>query len=137
MKRFRCLRLRARLSLLAVFALLWSQLALASHPACTLSSMLFEQAHRAAETPCHDAGGTLTSAPDDPAGQAVCESHCSRSDLSSDTPRMLAVPALAPLPGVPVVAVQHLPNPGHAPPSSAPLGAWHRPTPHPASLLLI
>lgn len=135
MKRFRCRRLKNRLSFLAMFVLLWSQLALASHPACSLSSMQLEQQHPAVQAPCHDAGGER--APYHPAGQPVCDSHCSRSDLSSDTARVLAVPALAALPAIPVAAVVHLPNPGHAQPSPAPLGAWHRPTLHPASLLLI
>jgi hypothetical protein len=134
MTRFRLHRLSNQLSLLAIFALLWSQLALANHPACTLSSMLLEQVHAAAEAPCHDSGSTAaTELADEPA----CASHCSRSDLSSDTARILAVPTLGLSPAVPVVTVQRLVATGNATPSPAPLGAWHRPTLHPASLLLI
>lgn len=127
-------RLRNKLSLLAIFALLWSQLVLASHPACTLSSMLLEQAPPAAEAPCHDSGGT---AADELEVEPACASHCSRSDLSSDTARVLSVPALALFLAIPVVTVQRLVATGHSAHSPAPLGAWHRPTPHPASLLLI
>ncbi|GAB2502333.1 hypothetical protein [Arenimonas alkanexedens] len=135
MERFRRHHPRTRFSLLAIFVLLWSQLALASHPACTLSSMMFEQAHPVVEAPCHVTGGAAAAA--DMADEPACESHCSRSDLSPDTARVLAVPALAPQPAAPAIAVQCLAEVNYVGPSPAPLGAWHRPTLHPASLLLI
>jgi hypothetical protein len=136
MKRFRHHRWSARLSLLAMVALPWSQVALSSHPACTLASMALTASHAVqgdhggpAPEPCHPAPPADTS--------AACESHCSRSDLSPDVTRVLAVPALGPLPAVPVVNVQHLPrDPDHAA-TLGPQCSWHRPTAHPASLLLI
>lgn len=136
MKRFRRHRLRAPLSLLAIVALLWSQLLLASHPACTLASMAMDSAHAGLAiqadpeaAPCHPAPSTEAS--------PACESHCSRSDLSPDVSRVLAVPALGPLPSVPVVTVQHLPQAPDAAQAPGPQRSWHRPTAHPASLLLI
>ena len=101
MNRFRRHRLRTPLSLLAMVVLLWSQLLLASHPACTLASMAMDSAHAAPEVaPCHPAPVPSTET------SPACESHCSRSDLSQDVSRVLAVPALGPLPAVPVVTVQ-------------------------------
>lgn len=136
MKRFRRHRVRTLLSLLAMAGLLWSQLLLASHPACTLASMAMDTAHAALASqadpeaaPCHPAPSAET--------PPACETHCSRSDLSPDVSRVLAVPALGPLPFVPVVAVQHLPKDPDAAQAPGPLGSWHRPTAHPASLLLI
>lgn len=136
MKRFRRHRLRKHLSLLAMVALLWSQLLLASHPACTLASMAMEDAHAALAShpdpdaaPCHPSPAPETS--------PACETHCSRSELSSDFSRVLAVPALGPLPAVPVVTVQQLSRDPDAAQAPGPLRSWHRPTPHPASLLLI
>lgn len=139
MKRLRHSRLRARLSLLAMVALLWTQLAMASHPACTLASMVVSGSHlgmamadEPAPAPCHEA-----TAPDAelPAG---CETHCSRSDLAPDASRALSVPALGPLPAPPSLLTRvHSPlaPAGTLPPG--PLRSWHRPTAHPASLLLI
>ena len=48
-----------------------------------------------------------------------------------------AVPALGPMPMVPVVSVRRLPREHDAAQSPGPLRSWHRPTSHPASLLLI
>jgi hypothetical protein len=136
MKRFRRQRLRTTLSLLAIVALLWSQMLLASHPACTLASMAMDSTHAAQAdhagskaAPCHSSSMADSS--------PVCDSHCSRGDLSPDVSRVLAVPALGLLPAIPVVCVQHLPQSPDAAQTPGPLGSWHRPTPHPASLLLI
>ena len=66
------------------------------------------------------------------------ECHCSRSELNgSETARAIAVPALGPMPMVPVVSVRRLPREHDAAQSPGPLRSWHRPTSHPASLLLI
>lgn len=138
MNRFRRHRLRTPLSLLAMVVLLWSQLLLASHPACTLASMAMDRAHAAQAShadpevaPCHSAPVPSTET------SPACESHCSRSDLSQDVSRAWAVPSLGPLPAVPVVTVQHLPHDTDAAQAPGPLSSWHRPTAHPASLLLI
>lgn len=136
MKRFRHRRWSARLSLLAMVALLWSQVALSSHPSCSLASMALTVTHadhgghgEPAPEPCHPAPPADSS--------PACESHCSRSDLSPDVARVLAVPALGPLPAVPVVDVQHLPRDSDHAEAHGPPRSWHRPTAHPASLLLI
>ena len=137
MKRFRRHRWSTRLSLLAMVALLWTQIALASHPACTLASMALAQSGvghadhgRPAPEPCHPAPTVETSSP-------ACESHCSRSDLSPDVSRVLAVPAVGLLPAIPVVSVQRLSRAPDVDQSPGVMRSWHRPTAHPASLLLI
>lgn len=136
MKRFRRHRLRKHLSLLAMVALLWSQLWVVSHMACTLASMAMDDTHAALVShPDPDAATChLSSAPD---ASHACETHCSRSELSPDVSRVLTVPALGPLPRVPVVTVQKLPLDPDAAQAPGPLRSWHRPTAHPASLLLI
>jgi hypothetical protein len=140
MRRFRQSRLRTRLSLLVIVALAWTQFALASHPACTLASMVLSGGHAVqagagdpAPEPCH---------PEAPAGSdalAECQSHCSRSELAPEASRVLSVPDLAPpLPAPPVLTLE--PPPGHpirTPAAGRPMSSWHRPTDHPASLLLI
>ncbi|GAB2655258.1 hypothetical protein [Arenimonas aestuarii] len=138
MKHFRRQRRPVTFAILAMVALLWSQLSLAGHPACTLASMAMQDAHAmAANTadtdaaPCH---GSSSPAPDD---SAVCDTHCGRSELSSDVARTLAVPALGPLPVIPVMHLRHLPRQPAAAQVPGPLRSWHRPTRHPASLLLI
>jgi hypothetical protein len=143
MKRLRHHRLRARLSLLAMVALLWTQFAMASHPACTLASMVMSGTHAGMALadgpppepePCHPSPAP-TAAVDLSAG---CESHCSRSDLASDASRALSVPALGPLPTSPLVRVlAHVPLSPAGAASPGPLCSWHRPTAHPANLLLI
>lgn len=137
MKYFRHHRWSTRLSLLAMAALLWTQLALASHPGCTLASMALAESAiphadhgRPAPAPCHPAPTVDTSSP-------ACESHCSRSELSPDASRVLAVPALGLLQAISVVSVQRLPQEPDADQAPGPLRSWHRPTAHPASLLLI
>lgn len=137
MKHFRRHRWSTHLSLLAMVALLWTQLALASHPACTLASMAMAGSVIAhadhggpAPAPCH-------SAPTVDAFSPACESHCSRSELSPDASRVLAVPALGLFQAIPVVSVQRLPREPDAEQWPGPLRSWHRPTAHPASLLLI
>ena len=136
MKRFRHKRLRARLSILAIVALLWAQLALAVHDGCTMP------AHASAMAAAHSAvamdgacgqEATPTTA-DDP---ALCLAHCSQGDASSDVARVPAVPALPAMAPVALALVSRL-EPHRAPllHALAP-PSWHRPTAHPAALLLI
>lgn len=139
MMRPRQTRLRAQLLLLAMATLLWTQLAMAGHTTCTLASMVMSGTHIGmaladdpAPEPCHPA--PIPDA-DSPAG---CESHCGRSDLAPDTSRALSVPALGSMPMPPLLlALAHSPlaPAGVLPPG--PLRSWHRPTAHPANLLLI
>lgn len=137
MNRIRRHRWRTPFSLLAMLALVWAQLALASHPACAISAMDSSPAHaqhgQAAPAdeppPCHGAPAV-----DD---TPLCASHCSQGDLGQDGPRLLSVPTLGQVPLMPVVAVRRLPDGDSHAASAHPRSAWHRPTPHPASLLLI
>lgn len=137
MNRIRRHRWRIPLSLLAMLALVWAQVVLSSHPACALSIMASspEHAHHAEQTPSDQVPPHCHGAPD--SGEALCASHCSQDDLSKDAPRMLSVPTLGHVPMMPVVVVrQLLDGTGHAV-GARPRAARHRPTPHPASLLLI
>lgn len=131
-------RLRTRIALLAVLLLLWSQTALAWHAAC-----LAPVAHAA------DTAAPMTMAPMADHGSAcheqappapempLCASHCDQGVPSPDTariPALPALPALVPAPMLslrvdPVIQMQRLDLPPPVP--------WHRPTPHPAALLLI
>jgi hypothetical protein len=137
MNKLRRDRWSTRLSLLAMVALLWTQLVLASHPACTLATMAsataeVDRSHvqGASPKPCHPPL-TLDSS------WLACESHCSRGELSPEVPRLLAVPALGLLPAIPVASVQHLPRAPDIARGGGPRHSWHRPTAHPASLLLL
>lgn len=133
MKRFRHRRLRTRLSILAIVALLWSQVVLAAHPACSLAAMaMAEVAEVAAPAAGHDCHPPAPS-PD----STLCLAHCSQSDQSSEVGRIPPVPACTSAPTLGIVTVLLLradtaPGVELPPPVS-----WHRPTRHPASLLLI
>ena len=123
-------RLRARLSLLAISALLWSQMLLAFHADCQPTAMAGSPPMTTMEhADCTQAG--------DATDFAVCQSHCSQGDASSDTTRTAAVPALAPALPVSLVVVVHLRAHGSVAPAPPRALAGHRPTPHPASVLLI
>jgi hypothetical protein len=137
MNRIRRHRWRSALSLLAMFALVWAQVVLASHPACEIPAMAASPAHaqhaQATEVdelpPCHGAPPNDDLLP--------CESHCSQGDLGQELPRLLSVPTLGPMPLMPVVNWRHMAPGNHHAAAAHPRVAWHRPTPHPASLLLI
>jgi hypothetical protein len=130
--RLRQRRLQRRISLIAIFALLWSQWIYAGHGACTLSDVQRPQLEVTTSmgSHCHDE--------QDAAKVSLCASHCARADLNSESARLLSVPVLAiewplqwaltPLAVAPPPVVSSAPA---RPPS------WHRPTLHPASLLLI
>ena len=131
MNRYRRRRLRTQLSILAIVALLWSHVLLASHPGCSKTAMaLAEIAAPAAAGPnCHHSGLSSES--------TVCAVHCSQGDQSSEVVRVPPVPALAPslafsVPSIVMLGAVRTPHAELPPPVS-----WHRPTSHPASLLLI
>jgi len=136
--RFRHRNWSRRTALLAVVALLWSQFALASHGGClglpdTPASAAATDAHHAHG---HDCDSDLTSA-----SKALCVAHCSDGGISADSGRIPSVPpqlfgawlpwfAVAEVAdGVPAVASTCVDSP--------PRSGWHRPTAHPAALLLI
>jgi len=131
MNRSRHRRLRARLSILAIVALLWSQFVLASHPATAMS--LVGSAQDSALVVME--GRCRHPAPSD--DETLCIAHCSQGEQSSEVGRVPPVPALASVPAIGVssivtLAADRVPYVELPPPVS-----WHRPTSHPASLLLI
>lgn len=126
-------RRRLRIALLAIFALLWTQLAFAVHPGCVAAGEPLRMARDSAVTMAHCDHGA------DPASRIVCEGHCGQGDASSDVAR---VPPVPPLPGLPSI-VQFVFE--VAPASCAGTHArtrcfaasWRGPTGHPAKILLI
>lgn len=130
MKRYRHQRLRNRFAILAIVALLWSQVLMAGHPACSLAAMALAEiaAPTSAGVECHM---------QDPSSEAAaCTALASRNDQSSDVGRVPPVPALAPTPALGMSSIVTLAT--RRPPwVEQPPGSWHRPTAHPASLLLI
>lgn len=130
MKSSRQQRLRNRITIFTIVALLWSQFALAGHPA---ASMAFAAA---------DAGTTVSSQhgclhPASSDDTTVCVAHCTQGDQSRDASRIPPVPAS--LPG-PVYSIAFITAPvdSAAIYRATPLAvSWHRPTLHPASILLI
>ncbi|MEO5827823.1 MAG: hypothetical protein ABIQ48_04360 [Luteimonas sp.] len=130
MNRFRHRRLRTRLALLALVAMLWSQVALAAHPLCVMTAM----ATQAVSASAHGDHECPTS---EPSEKAMCDAHCAQGDLNNDSSR---IPPVAPMPPaimptlwafVPI-RQQHLPLDRPWPHAS-----WNRPTANPASILLI
>lgn len=133
MHAFRRRRLRARLSFLAALALLWSQLAFAAHPGC-----LAIPDHDPMPATTTAMAGCAHEAP--PPEEPVCQSHCSQGDLSSDVARVPAVPPLPALLATSwIAAIVPTGSAGHPVTAveSPPPVSWHRPTAHPAALLLI
>lgn len=136
MRSFRHRPLRARIALFAVLALLWSQVVLAAHPACSMGFMALSglEASVALDASNGTHGCHESPAPSD---DSVCVSHCGQGSLSSEVARVPHIPALPPALPVAVADVVVLlaePTRGFA---LLPPGSWHRPTPHPAALLLI
>lgn len=131
MNRCRHRSLRARLSLVAIVAFLWSQFVLASHPAASIAAMATAHAIAAVamERDCHQ--------PQPSNESAICIAHCSQGEQSSEVGRVPPLPALAPAAAIGIASIAMLgaertPDLQLPPPVS-----WHRPTSHPASLLLI
>ena len=127
LKYFRRRRLRNRLSLLAMVALFWSQMVMAGHADCFAMSMPpMAAAHHHCEQQV------------DQADLVVCEAHCNQGDSSPATPlAQMSVPALPP-DSFASIAVELQIDRGVVERAPARAGAaWHRPTLHPASVLLI
>lgn len=131
LKYFRRRRIRNRLSLLAMFVLLWSQMVLAGHAGCF--AMPMPPMVSAAAAAHHHCGEQV-----DQADLGVCEAHCNQGDSSPATPLAhLSVPALPP-DSFAIIAVLLQIDRGvseRAPARAT--AAWHRPTLHPANVLLI
>lgn len=128
-------RLRLRIALVAILALLWSQTALAWHalcaagPSATVAQVMPAMAGHDGD--CHDAPP--------PAGDdaSLCAAHCDQGTPSPDVARIPAVPVLPAL--VPAMTVALLPTLAQArlQPDIPPPIPWKRPTAHPAAILLI
>ena len=132
MKRSRHRPARARFAILATVGLLWSQLVLAGHPLCSMAAMAMPEmvvAMEGAENGCHH---EEMPAIDD----ALCAAHCSQGDQTNDVARVPVIPALPP---APVAFAFFVFLPADPAPHSGlpPRASWHRPTAHPAALLLI
>lgn len=129
----RCLHrsLRARLTIVAIVALLWSQFVLASHPAASMAVMATAQAIApvAMERDCHR--------PQPSDESAICIAHCSQGDQSSEVGRVPPLPALAPAAAMGIASIAMLDTERTPHLRLPPPVSWHRPTSHPASLLLI
>lgn len=135
MKRFRRRPIRARIAIFAVLALLWSQVVLAGHPACSMGFMALAELGTVAQPAGEGAHGCHDQAI--PADEAVCTSHCGQSSLSSDVARVPDVPALPAAIPVAVITFAFLPSHSRRHIGLPPPVSWHRPTAHPAALLLI
>lgn len=136
MKLFLRRSMRARFALLAMVALLWSQVVLAAHPLCSASAVAMSEIAMAVadgEGGCNHDKASLA----DEVGESLCVAHCSQGDLTNDVARVPTIPALpAALPAA-IVSIVLLTT-GTAPhPGLPPAVSWHRPTAHPAALLLI
>jgi len=117
-----------------MLALLWSQSALAWHAMCTAQlpttvAQVMPMASHGSD--CHQAPQPAD------AGAWLCAAHCDQTVPSPDTARVPALPALPAL--VPAFVSALFPR---EPATlrrvdSPPPIVWHRPTAHPAALLLI
>ena len=131
MNRCRHRRLRAHLSILAIVALLWSQFVLGSHPAVSMIAM----APAEVVTPMALEWNCLHPKPADES--TLCIAHCSQADQSSEVGRVPPLPALAPAAAMGFASIAMLDAERAPHLQLPPRVSWHRPTSHPASLLLI
>lgn len=134
---FRQRRVRLHIALIAMFGLLWSQCLLAGHIACALTDLATGAVHSQAQARNGAAVDHCRPAPavaDDP---ALCDAHCSRSDLHGEIGRTIPVFVLPAVPALSMVALRALAGHAELARAQAPVNCWHRPTPNPASVLLI
>ena len=136
MKYFRHHQMRARFAILAIVGMLWSQVVLAAHPLCSMEAIVMpetEVAMASADDDCHHEG---TPSADD-ASCVLCAVHCSQGDQTNDVARVPVIPALPPAVFSTIVAFAFFPTDPAPHPRLPPPGSWHRPTVHPAAVLLI
>ncbi|MEO5963552.1 MAG: hypothetical protein ABIP87_08975 [Thermomonas sp.] len=127
---FRHHRFRTYFALLALAALLCSQLALAAHPLCVMTAM----APQAGSSSAHGDHECPTS---EPSQKALCDAHCAQSDVNNDSSR---IPPVAPMPPAIMPTLwAFVPIRQHHLPLDRPWphASWNRPTANPASVLLI
>lgn len=130
MNKFRRQRLRSRLSILVILALLWSQLVLATHAAASMGTVISAPA----DTSMAMADGCEQRSS---VNEIACKAHCSQGDQSLDVARVLPISALAPTLPVTIGAIVVLQADRASGADLPPPVSWHRPTLHPASVLLI
>lgn len=127
-------RWRTRIALVAIAALLWSQVVLAGHAGCL--RMLVHAAPAEVAAMDHDCGTKVPASE-----QPVCVAHCSQGDASAESGRIPPVPPMLAAPAIPFVSIVVIAHgvDGRVPAriDSPPPPSWHRPTAHPAALLLI
>lgn len=127
MNLFRRQRYRSRVSFILIIAMLWSQIALASHSMCSLTSPVVEVV-------AHMDDCEQSTPP--PSDQVLCTAHCNQGDQSADTSRVPPIYALL------QDKFNHVATLGysyeqHVYTNVPPEIFRHRPTLHPASVLLI
>jgi len=131
MRGFRQRRVRARLSSLAIMVLLWSQFVLAAHPVDSMADLVQAAAGTSAAIAegCHHPRPTVDT--------TICDAHCSQGDPSDYRGRVPPVHALAAESAVDFRAILRPQAERAVYVERPPAFSWHRPTSHPASLLLI
>lgn len=124
-------RMQRRVTLLVILGLLWSQLVLAGHGGCFPGDAITSTT-AVAKSQVEHCGETTPSL-----DESLCEFHCSRADLQSDSTPNLSVPPLTlawRIEWLLAVTVDVKDEDSDDVPQTS---SWHRPTDHPASLLLI
>ena len=128
-------RTRLRIAIVAILCLLFQQAAMAAH-ACAMTRM---PAVAAAMSDASQAMEHGCDRPEPSRESVVCDAHCSQGGQHSDTGRIAPIPALAPAPAPAMTFASMMILDGErarygvVPPSTS----WHRPTSHPAGILLI
>lgn len=130
MKPSRHQRICNRIAIFAMVALLWSQFVLAVHPAHSMAIEALDVG-----TPTALQHGCEHPAPPDMT--AVCAAHCAQSDQSENERRMPPVPAGLPAPFYSIALIATPADSAIASRTEPPVVPWHRPTLHPANILLI
>jgi len=128
-----------RTALLAMAALLVSQVALVGHGGCLDLPDSPATLVAAASDSRHDHGHGCDAT--QLAGNALCDAHCTEGELSADSGRIPSIPPLLAGTWLSWFAVAGIAEAASGAASSwvdsPPTPAWHRPTAHPAALLLI
>ena len=127
-------RSHSRIAMLALFGMLWMQVAIAGHGFCVheLSSSGAPPAATEQKRGCHDTAEHAAPVAD----AAVCAAHCSQGDQSHESarvPLLMALPTGLPFPRMGVSAAE----PIIARSFREPFAKRHGPTAHPTPLLLI
>ncbi len=130
MKSSRHQRFRSRIAIFTIVALLWSQFALAGHPVASMAFAALDVGTPAAlQHGCQH--------PTRADNTAVCIAHCTQGDQSRDASRIPPVPPALPVAVYSIALISAPLDSSVIYRAAPPVVSWHRPTPHPASILLI